>query len=304
VTSRDTLDFPPPRQRGVSIHLTLIVALAFIVAVAAWLATNEPIGLRFTIYILVVGFAFAPLPVLVYRLYSLQRGSYRLDRDKLTLTWGLRVEQIPVSEIEWVRPLTALSGPLPLPAFWLIGSVLGRRRSRDLGAVEFIASEPNALLLVATQRHIFAISPADPAGFVQNIQNIMEMGSLSPAQAESVYPSFVVGEAWQSLLARYLWLAGLFLNIGLLAWVSLITPTLGPIPMGFLPSGAPGERVAGVTLILLPIVSLFLFALGWVLGLAFYRHPDQRPLSHILWASGIVTTVLFLVAVLFIISVS
>jgi hypothetical protein len=304
VSGTNTLDFPPPRQRGFSIHATFIIALAMITGVAAWLATNEPIGLRFTVYILVAGLAFAPLPVLVYRLYSLQRGSYRLDRDKLNIIWGLRVEQIPVSDIEWVRPLSALAGHLPLPVLWLPGSILGHRRSPDLGPVEFIASEANALLLVATRSRVIAISPADPARFVENLQNAMEMGSLSPALAESVYPSFVVGEAWQSLLARYLWLAGLFLNVGLLTWVSLLTPTLGPIPMGFLPSGAAGERVAGVTLILLPIVSLLLFAAGWVLGLALYRRVDQRPLSHILWASSVVSTVLFLVAVLFIVSVS
>lgn len=303
MTGAGARDFPPPRQRGSSIHATLIVSLALIAAVATWLATNEPISLRFTIYILTAGVAFAPLPVLAYRLYSLQSSAYRLDRDKLTLTWGLRVEQIPVAEIEWVRPPTALAGPLPLPVLWLPGSVLGHRRAPDLGLVEFIASEPNTLLLVATQRQVFAISPADAAGFMQNIQNVMEMGSLSPAQAESLYPSFVVGEAWRSPLARYFWLAGLFLNIGLLAWVSLLAPTLGPIPMGFLPSGAPGERVAGMTLILLPVVSLFLFALGWVLGLAFYRRPGQRSLAHILWASGVVSSALFLVAVLFIISV-
>jgi hypothetical protein len=297
------LDFPPPRQRGVSIHLTLIVALALIAAVASWLATNEPINLRFTLYILAAGAAFAPLPVLIYRLYSLQRSSYHLDRDKLSLSWGLRVEQIPVSDIEWVRPLSALSAPLPLPVLRLPGAVLGHRRAPDLGVVEFIASEAGALLLVATRKRIFAISPADPAGFVQNLQNAMEMGSLSPATAESVYPSFVVAEAWKSALTRYLWLAGLFLNIGLLAWVSLLTPSLGPIPLGFLPSGVPGERVPGAALILLPLLSILLSAVGWVAGLAFYRRTDQRPLAHLVWLSSVLATILFLIAVLNILSV-
>jgi hypothetical protein len=299
-----TLDFPPARQRGVSIHATLIVALALIAAVAAWLATNEPIGLRFALYILGAGAAFAPLPFLVYGLYSLQRGSYRLDRDKLIITWGFRVETIPVSDIEWVRPPSALPGPLPLPLLRLPGSVLGHRRVPEIGTVEFIASEANTLLLVATRKRIMAISPADPVGFIQNLQNAMEMGSLSPTAAESVFPSFVVGEAWKSPLARYFWRAALFLNIGLLAWVSLLAPKLAPVPLGFLPSGAAGERVPGVGLILLPVLSIFLSALGWVLGLAFYRRLDQRPLAHILWASSVFTTILFLVAVMFILSVS
>ncbi|MBI4732174.1 MAG: hypothetical protein HY781_08650, partial [Chloroflexi bacterium] len=48
MTDRNTLDFPPSRQRGASIHVTLIVVLALISAVASGLATSEPIGLRFT----------------------------------------------------------------------------------------------------------------------------------------------------------------------------------------------------------------------------------------------------------------
>ncbi len=303
MAGKESVDYPPPRRRGASLHVTLIIALALITALAAWLATNEPIGLRFIVYILLAGVAFLPLPILAYRLYSLQKGSYRLDREKLTLTWGLRSEQIPISDIEWVRPLASLAERLPLPWFRLPGSVLGHRNS-DLGPVEFIASEVPALLLVATRRQVFAISPADPTSFMQNLQNAMEMGSLSPTQAESVYPSFVLAEAWRNPAARFSWLAGLFLNIGLLAWVSLITSTLGPISMGFQASGEPRETVPGVTLLLLPLISLFLFALGWVLGLAFYRKVNQRPLSQILWASGVVTSILFLLAVLFILSSS
>jgi len=297
-----TLDFPPPRQRGASIHAALILALAGITAVAAWLGTNEPIGLRFALYIMAAGLAFAPLPVLAYRLYSLQRGSYRLDRDQLSISWGLRLERIPVSDIEWVRPLAALAAPLPLPLLRLPGSLLGQRRVPDLGQVEFIASETSTLLLVATRERILAISPADPAGFIQNLKNAMEMGSLSPTAAESVFPVFVVSDAWKSPAARYLWLAGLFLNIGLLTWVSLLAPDLGPIPLGFLPSGQAGEPVPGVGLILLPVLSLFLQAMGWVLGLAVYRRPDRRSLSLILWGSSVLTTILFLLAVQLILS--
>lgn len=298
------LEFPPHRARGVSIHATLIIALALIAAVAAWLATNEPIGLRFALYILAAGLAFTPLPLLIYRLYSLQRSAYLLDRNMLTVQWGFRMEKIPISDIEWVRPPSALKVPLRLPLLYLPGSLLGHRRLPEVGEVEFIASEANALLLVATRQRVLAVSPADTMGFLENLQNAMEMGSLSPAAAESVFPSFVVADAWKSPLARYFWLAIICLNIGLLAWVSFLVPDLAPIPLGFLPSGEPGELVPGIGLMLLPVLSLFLSALGWVLGLAFYRRTDHRPLAQLMWASSMITTILFLVAVMFILSVT
>ena len=297
-----TLDFPPDRQRGYSFHVTLMAALGLISIVAAWLATNEPIGARFVAYILAAGIAFAPIPLLAYRLYSLQRGNYRLDRDKLIITWGLRVEKIPVSDVEWVRPITSLAKPPTLPVLRLPGSILGHRRVADLGMVEFIAAETTSLLFIATRNRIVAISPADPAGFVQNLQNAMEMGSLSPEVAESVFPSFVLAEAWKSRLARYFWLVTVLLNVGLLAWVSLLAPTLASVPLGFLPSGQPGEPVPGLGLILLPVVSIFLSALGWVMGLVFYRREDLRILSFLLWISCTVTTILFLLAVLYLVS--
>ena len=293
-------DFPPPR-RGLTLQVTLIIVATVLTALFAVLASQEPIGLRFTIYILVAAFAFFPLPFLAYWLYSLNRANYSLDREKLTLTWGLRVEQIPVSEVEWVRPIEGLASPLALPFVHLPGAIMGLRRHPDLGPVEFLASDTKALLLVATSKRVFVISPQDTAGFMQNIQRAIEMGSLSPAKPQSVYPGFVVVQAWDSMLARYLWLAGLFLNIGLLAWVTLIIPSLERIPLGFLPSGAPAGPVPGAGLILLPVISLFFYLTGWVAGLIFYRRPDHRPLAHIVWASGVFSTLLFLVAVMFIV---
>ena len=120
--------------------------------------------------------------------------------------------------------------------------------------------------------------------------------------ARSVYPSFVMLDAWQSPLARYFWIAGLLLNIGLLVWVSLQAPTLPDIPLGFTTTGAPLESVSGLQLILLPVISFVLFFVGWVAGLFFYRRPQQKVLSFILWGSSTLTALLFLVGVLFILT--
>jgi len=295
-------DFPPPRLRGQSLHVILIVILAILAIVFGLLTYHQPIGLSFTLYLSLTALAFSLIPLFAYRLYALAHANYSLDRDKLTLAWGLRNEQIPIANIEWVRPLEALASPLPLPPFRLPGSVLGTRRHPDLGPVEFLASDAKSLLLVATSRRIFAISPESPSDFLENIRRAMEMGSLSPAAPRSVYPSFVVFQAWESLAARYLWLAGLFLNIGLLAWISLLAPSLGSVSLGFLPSGAARTPISGYGLILLPIASAFFFLIGWVVGLVLYRRADRRPMAYIVWTSGMASSVLFLVAVMLIVT--
>jgi hypothetical protein len=294
-------DFPPSRH-GLTLQISLIIVAALVVTIFAILASQEQIGLRFMIYILVAALAFFPLPFLAYWSYSLSHANYSLDRDKLTLTWGLRVEQIPVSDVEWVRPMEAQASPLTFPLIYLPGAITGVRRHPDLGHVEFLASDSKNLLLVATSRRVFAISPQDTKNFMENIQHAIELGSLSPAVPQSVYPTFVVMQAWESILARYLWLAGLLLNIGLLGWVTLLIPSLGHISLGFSPSGVVSNPVPATGLILLPGVSLFFFIVGWVAGLTFYRRPNHQSLAHIVWASGVISTLLFLVAVMFIVS--
>ena len=298
----NSAEFPPPRSRGLTLHTTLIIVLLVTLTVFTLLAYRQPVDLLLWIYILIAAVVFFLISVLAYRLYALRRANYSLDRDKLTITWGLRVEQISISDIEWVRPLTALAKPLPLPVFRLPGSILGVCRHPEFGPVEFLASNRKSLLLVATSRRVFAISPESTVEFLQSIQRVIEMGSLSPTASQSVYPSFVVVKAWTSPLARFFWLAGLFLNIGLLAWVSLLSPSLGLISLGFLPSGLPRVPITGLALILLPIVSVFFSVVGWLTGLIIWRRESQRPMAHIVWAGGMVSSLLFLVAVMLIVT--
>lgn len=295
-------DFPPPRRRGRTVHVTLILVLIGVVVIASVLLSRRPLDLVFTGLILLAVLAFFPIPFLVYRLFALARANYGLNRDQLTLKWGLRVEQIPVADIEWVRPLAAFSEAMPLPLLRLPGSVLGNRRHPDLGPIEYLASDAKTLVMIATNQKIFAISPDDPLRFIQEVQRAIEMGSLTPAVPRSVYPSFVVAQAWDSIAARYLWLAGFFANVGLLAWVSLMAPALGHITLGFLPSGAARPPSPGLYLILLPIVSIVFYLVGWLAGLLIYRRENQRPMAYIVWASGLVSTLLFLLAVMFIVT--
>ena len=296
------VNYPPPRRNGQNLHISLILVLAVIVAALAVLASRQAFGPLMVALIALAVLVFLPIPILVYRLYSLIRAGYSLDREQLTLTWGLRIEQIPVSDIEWVRPLSAFPQPFPMPFLRLPGSILGVRNHPDLAVVEFLASEEESLLLVATSRRVFAISPAAPADFLKDVQHAIEAGSLSPALPKSVYPSFIVGQAWDSSLARYLWLAGLFVNIGLLGWVVLLSPSLGKVPLGFLPSGTPRPPSPGLALILLPILSLLFYLAGWLTGVFYYRHEERRPMAYILWAGGLVSSLLFLLAVLFIVT--
>ncbi len=294
--------FPPPKRLGLTIHVVMLLVLGL---ASTWGFINlslAEVGPAFLVYLLAALVSFIPLPFIGYRAYALLHADYHLGRDNLSIHWGLRVEEIPLSDIEWVRPASDLTTPLSLPWPPIPGAILGLRRHRDLGLIEFIASESKNLLLVATARRVFAISPAEAATFVQTFARSVEMGSLTPTEARSLYPTFVIARAWESSLARYLWLSGLFLNLGLFAWVSFLIPTLQRVVLDLQPGSSPAAAVPSTQLILLPLASTLLTIAGWLAGLYFYRWEKERPLAFVVWASGTVSSLAFLIAVLFIIS--
>lgn len=289
--------FAPPKRSGLILHSLLMVVLA---TAAIWgfiSLTRVEMGMQFLISLLATLVSFVPLPLLAYRAYALQQADYVLDRESLAIKWGLRAENIPLSDIEFMRPASDLTIPLRLPRFSLYGSIVGVRRHPDLGTVEFLASDRKRLLLVGTARRVFVISPNDPAGLARNFARATEMGSLTPVQPVSVYPSFVVNEAWTDKSVRFLWLTTIFLNLALFVWASLVIPSMPSVLLGNVENG---QAVPSSQLIILPVTSLLLSVMGHAAGLYFYRWEKERPLAFILWFSNLVMSLSFLIAGLFI----
>ncbi len=298
----NTGSFPPPKQRGLIIHGIILLILSTVVVVGFFKLSAADVGPGFLTWLLISLAAFAPIPFFAYRFFALYRAGYTMDRDSLAIHWGLRVENIPLNDIEWMRPASDLTHPLSLPSLRLPGALLGLRRHPDLGVVEFIASDTRKLLLIATAKRVFVISPDNPGGLAQTFARATELGSLAPTEAKSVYPSFIVAQAWESGLARYLWLSALFLNIGLFVWASLIIPLTPQVALGVQAPGIGPQTVPSSQLMIFPVASLLLAVAGWIAGLYFYRWDRERTLAFIVWGSGTLSSLLFLLAVLFIVT--
>lgn len=285
--------FPPPKRNGLIVHGTVLLVLTIITIIGFINLSNADVGPTFLISLLISLIAFIPIPFFAYRAYSLWRADYFIDRDSLAIHWGLRVEDIPLNDIEWIRPVDDLTTPLTFPPLSLPGGLLGTRRHPDLSTVEFLASDSKKLLLVATAKRIFVISPDDPSALTQTFARATELGSLAPAEAKSVYPSFVFTQAWSNNFIRYLWLVTLLLNIGLFIWASFIIPSTSQVLLGQRPEPSPSSQ-----LIIFPVVSLLISVAGWIAGLYFYRWERERILAIIIWGSGMLASLLFLLAVL------
>ncbi|HEX9029286.1 MAG TPA: PH domain-containing protein [Anaerolineales bacterium] len=303
--------FKPEQRPGLVFHLIMAVAIA---ALGGWgflAASRADIGPAFLLYLLPVLLAVGALPLLVYRAYSLWKASYTLEPDGLHLQWGLRAVDIPMDSVIWARPADALDQPLPLPWQRWPGSILGDRSQAGLGEVEFLASSARKLVLISTPQRAFAISPDDPQAFINAYHRVAELGSLSPFPARSVHATFLLARVWASRSARFLLLTEASLSLLLLAWVILAVPSRSQLALGFNASGGPRDWVAPVRLVLLPVLNSAIFLLDFLLGLYFFRRGQMKSdgpdsvlvLAYLVWGSGALTALLFLLAVFFILRI-
>jgi hypothetical protein len=293
------------------------------------LASRSQAVIVFLLY-LILGLALLGLiPVIAYRLYALWVASYSLERDGLRIHWGFRSEDVPINKILWVRSVDELGVSLPVPFVRWPGSVIGTRywhnplregRAYDHlpgggfgepGAagdyrvpIEFLAGKTSVLVLIATAERIFAISPDDKESFLAAFRQVNEMGSLTPLPPQSVRPGFLFSEIQGDRVARILILAGFLLALLLLAWVIFTIPGREQISLRTSAARLPVDYVPAIQLLLLPVLNLLFFLADASLGLFFYRRPEIRPLSYLLWANSVVVSLLFGGAIYFIVRMS
>src|SRR5215216_3651359 len=106
--------FPPPKRFGLILHVSLLLILAGISAYGISNLSRAQVGPSFVTYLLLALIAFAPTPFLGYRAYALFRADYYIYRDSHAMLWGLRMEDVTLTDIHWVRPASDLTCPLIL----------------------------------------------------------------------------------------------------------------------------------------------------------------------------------------------
>jgi hypothetical protein len=290
-------DFHPPRRSGILIQISLVIALGITGGWFFILATQEASGVDFLLDMLFSLVLFTPLPLFLYRLYALLSAHYILQRDGLIIRWGLRREDIPLQDIEWMRPAKEMGFRLRLPWLRWPGAIIGRRTIPELGLVEFMAADLNHMILIATPEKVFAISPENLSGFMSQFRRINELGSLTPLEAQSVYPTILLGRVWEDPLARLLILAGLGTGLLVLGLVGITLPGRETITWLDPNITAPAER-----LLLLPVLNGIIWLGNLVIALFFYRSGGAHKIAaYLLWGTAILVSVLLFISTLLLI---
>lgn len=296
------MDFPaqfsPPKRTGARFTAIVIGVLLGAGIACIWFALNRAPQTQIAVWYLAGILLLIPVPLLAYRIYALLQARYLLDRDGLRIRWGLRSEDISMVDIEWIRPAAEMGYKLHLPLIRWPGSLYGRRATEGLGPVEFLASEADNLLLIATRDKVYAISPDELSPFLNSFRRANEMGSLTPLSSHSTMPVAYFSRIWADTPARRLILAALLSVIALVILTSVSVSSVPLMPMGYDSSGQPLEPVPSQYLLLLPILGGIAAAFDLVYGMFLYRLTSTRIMAFFLWAAAILTSVLLMAGIL------
>ncbi len=285
----DAQIFVPPRRRGVLVQG--LAALGFTIAALAlyWQAARLPVGQTFLLYLLAAVALSLPVPFLLYGLYALRRAEYRVDRNRLALQWGWRLEEIPMNQVLWARPAAALDAPLPLPRWRWPGKITGRRRLPDGTEAEFMAAEA-PFVVVATETRWFVLSPAEPEALTRAIQRAAEAVSLEKITARSQSPAHWLQAIWRDHLAKGLLLTAWLLTVAMLVGVNLAASGSALPGLGHATPAALNQAVW------LAITAWMTQGMNLGLGLFAYPSPRRRPLAYLVWLGGALAAVGFLLS--------
>ena len=290
--------FLPKRNPGLLLHIFLGIIILAGAGGLLYFVFQQSGGASLILLLTGALVLLALLPFIVYRGYALLNASYDLERNGLKIRWGLRTLDIPLSEVEWVRPADDLQIPLKPPLFSMPGAVLGLSRHPDLGGVEFIASSINDLVIVACMDRVVALSPEQETEFIQKFNRTIEMGTLTPIQPQSLEPAVFLRSIITDRMARVVIPLGFALWFLLLILVNIFIPGRSPLSLGYDAAGLPLEPVAASRMLMLPVMGIILYTVSLIVGAYYYRKENTRPVSRLLWIAGVIPSVLFMIAVL------
>ena len=290
----------PSTRRGVIFHLGILLIILAASGYLLWLAIFQQTRGVFILYLIISVLVFLPFPFFLYRLISLLRAKYTVSRNGVSIQWGLRTEDIPITEIEWMRQPSDLAIKLPLPRIIFPGAVLGTREHGDLGIIEYIASDFKQLVLIATKDRIYAISPSNISAFENDFNRSTEMGSITPIEKQSSQPQFILTALMNDKAARAFLLSSVFLSLLLLVVTSFIIPTRATVPLGLEAIGINREESSSERLILLPLLSLFVFFIDFGFGSYLYRKKGFMNAAYIVFASALILPISFSASLLMI----
>jgi uncharacterized membrane protein len=227
---------------------------------------------------------------------------YHLNRNGLTIRYGVRQQRIPLKEIQFITPAQSVSSQINFRGINILGLYLGYGRLAGHGPLVLHGTSPfRYCTLVVTPERTYVISPAEITALIHSWRACQEIGSTQEWSVTNTFlPPFDIpllndGLAW-GLLA-----AGLMLLVALVGAISLNYAELpAALPVHFDNLGRADRIEPKIFLYTLPAVGAVVWLVNLLAGVFIYRREQLG--AYLLWGSTAAIQVSLWVALFTIIS--
>ncbi|HEU5099993.1 MAG TPA: PH domain-containing protein [Roseiflexaceae bacterium] len=294
----------PGRWIALLLMLAALAGAAMLGLGLAQALSGPPEGWQITLdlYWRMVGFVLLLLLAggLAYRALGAFTLSYELDRNGLYIIWLGNRAIVPLDQIQSVD-LGVASARLPWRLIQGIGYYWGQGRTTDGKRLHLFATQPPArCLVINTRDDVYAISPQDHEGFVQDLEQRRNLGAT-----QTLTPSFEPSRMflysfWNDATVRGLLLAAFVLNLLLVGVLMARYSALEPVlRMRFDPAGQVTDLRPRHQILFLPLAAFGLTLVNIALGLLVYQR--QQLGARLLQGASLIVQILFGIAMLTII---
>jgi hypothetical protein len=226
---------------------------------------------------------------LAYRTLGAFTLEYWVDRDAVTLVWGPTRQTVPVGQIQRVL-VGGGSARMPRGKPWHWPCSDRRRAACDgLGMLNSYATRPlDQQLILVGDGESYGISPADPNGFLNALQERHALGVARPLQAELRRPPVWTWPLWRDWVSLVLIGAGLLGVLLMFGALCFRFPSLSSdLPLHFDASGIADRIVPKSGLFALPLIGLIAWVFNLVVGIWLYQRVQQGA-AYLLWGGAVV----------------
>jgi hypothetical protein len=283
--------------------------------VLAYLMAARPVGGSTFIFLLMVLALWLPIGYVLWRAWACRTLVYWIDRNAVTLAWGPIRHVIPMGDVQAIRrgdgvaallqgvavaqgpngqvdqPALAIAERWPaLARFVIYGPDLGTRRLLAGARVYSVATQPLPdQLLLHTARGVYGISPADPDGFLDALEQHHRLGPTHLVMHQRHYPRVVRWPLWQDRFMLGLLVAGF---LGALLLLGIAMSRFASLPFA-LPQW---DNLDRRMIFLFPIFGLAVWLINGAWGLIVYER--QRVAAGLLLGGALAAQAAALVALL------
>ena len=250
----------PPRQKQLTWNVVIMVGLVLL-GVGLIVLANLSTLIRYASVFVAVAFLLVVPFFHVFNQYNQAKQiRYLIDDESLRIHWGVNKLSLPLKRIDWAHHLSEFEQHMPLPRWHLPGVYFNPFEVHGMGKTQFVATDPQRMILIKADERYVVVSPEDPVAFLARLQERRNLASPSVATIEEENLKSFLLRSWRDKGIKRWLIVSLVMLIVLWIVAGLMTALRQTVTWVTL------EEVRAIQLLLLPIFGTFMWIVSLVLS--------------------------------------